>query len=114
MLLPDIWSGSALSLAPELQRLKREIVMPRYLFHLSDAEDTFLDDVGKELEDSLAAHAHALRIVEKARRFIPDSAKGTWKIRVTLATGQSVMTVISPGVDELPQEPFRSEEHTSE
>jgi hypothetical protein len=80
--------------------------MPRYLFHLSDGEDTFVDDAGKELEDSLAAHAHALRIVEKARRFIPESAKSTWKIRVTLATGQAVMTVIAPGVEELPREPF--------
>ena len=28
--------------------------MPRYLFHLSDGEDTFIDDTGKELEDSPA------------------------------------------------------------
>ena len=63
--------------------------MPRYLFHLSDGEGTlFLDDTGKELEDSLAAHAHALRIMEKVRRFLPDADKSTWKIRITLATGQ--------------------------
>jgi hypothetical protein len=80
--------------------------MPRYLFHLLDGEDTFVDEAGKDLEDSLAAHGHALRIVEKVRRFIPDAAKSTWKIRVTLATGQSVMTVISPGIEELPQGPF--------
>src|SRR5215210_7482975 len=83
-----------------------EAVMPRYLFHLSDGEDTFIDDTGKELEDSPAAHAHALRIIEKMRRFIPDADKSTWKIRITLASGQSVMTVISRGVAELPQRPF--------
>jgi hypothetical protein len=80
--------------------------MPRYLFHLSDGEDTFIDDTGKDLEDSLAAHAHALRIIEKVRRFIPDADKSTWKIRITFATGQSVLTVISRAIEELPQRPF--------
>ncbi|MDF2970408.1 MAG: hypothetical protein K0R61_858 [Microvirga sp.] len=80
--------------------------MPRYLFHLSDGEDVFADDTGKELNDNLAAHAHALRIIDKVRRFIPDADKSTWKIRITLPTGQSVMTVISPGVDEQPQRLF--------
>ena len=80
--------------------------MPRYLFHLSDGEDTFIDDTGKELDDSPAAHAYALRVIEKMRRFIPDADKSTWKIRITLASGQSVMTVISRGVAELPQRPF--------
>jgi hypothetical protein len=77
--------------------------MPRYLFHLSDGEDVFADDTGKELNDSLAAHAHALRIIDKVRRFIPDADKSTWKVRITLVTGQSVMTVISPSVDEQPR-----------
>jgi len=80
--------------------------MPRYLFHLSDGEDTFIDDTGKELEDSPAAHAHALRIIEKMRQFIPDGDKSTWKIRIISASGQSVLTVISRGVEELPQRPF--------
>ena len=40
--------------------------MPRYLFHLSDGEDLFIDDEGKELEDSEAAHVHALRIIDKS------------------------------------------------
>lgn len=80
--------------------------MPRYLFHLSDGEDTFIDDTGKELDDSPAAHAYALRVIEKMRRFIPDADKSTWKIRITLASGQSVMTVVSRGVAELPQRSF--------
>ena len=74
--------------------------MPHYLFHLSDGEDTFIDDTGKHLEDSRAAHVHALRIIEKIRRLIPDAANSTWKIRITLATGHSVMTVISPALGE--------------
>ena len=74
--------------------------MPHYLFHLSDGEDLFIDDEGKQLEDSGAAHLHALRIIEKIRRFIPDAANSTWKIRITLASGQSVMTVISPALGE--------------
>ena len=80
--------------------------MPRYFFHLSDGEDAFVDDTGKELNDSLAAHAHALRIIEKVRQFIPDADKSTWKIRITLESGQSVITVISREVEELPQMPF--------
>src|SRR5215207_106610 len=77
-----------------------ETVMPHYLFHLSDGEDLFIDDEGKQLEDSGAAHLHALRIMDKVRRFIPDAANSTWKIRITLASGQSVMTVISPALGE--------------
>jgi hypothetical protein len=61
--------------------------MPHYLFHLSDEENTYFDDTGKQLEDSRAAHAHALRIIEKVRRFIPDADKSTWRIRITLLTG---------------------------
>jgi hypothetical protein len=92
--------------AQELQKLAGEIVMPHYLFHLSDEEDTYFDDTGKQLEDSRAAHAHALRIIEKVRRFIPDADKSTWRIRITLSTGQSVMTVISRAVGDAPPKPF--------
>src|SRR5829696_8546120 len=83
-------------------------IHPRQTFRdsLSDGEDTFIDDTGKELEDSPAAHAHALRIIEKMRQFIPDGDKSTWKIRIISASGQSVLTVISRGVEELPQRPF--------
>ena len=81
--------------------------MPRYLFHLSDGEDTFNDDTGKQLDDSGAAHTHALRIMDQVRRFVPEAANRTWKIRITLASGQSVMTVISPAVGEAPSRPFR-------
>ena len=52
--------------------------MPHYLFHLSDEENTYFDDTGKQLEDSRAVHAHALRIIEKVRHFIPDADKSTW------------------------------------
>ena len=69
--------------------------MPRYLFHLADDEHTFLDEEGKQLEDSRAAHEHALRIIGKLRQFIPDSANRTFKIRITLPSGQSIMTVIA-------------------
>ena len=61
--------------------------MPRYLYHLSDGEDTFIDDTGKELEDSPAAHAHALRVIEKLRGFIPDADKSTWKMRISWRVG---------------------------
>ena len=80
--------------------------MPHYLFHLSDGKDTFLDDTGKQLEDNRAAHAHALRIIEKIRRLVSDAANSTWKIRITLATGHSVMTVISPALGEAPSKSF--------
>jgi hypothetical protein len=80
--------------------------MPHYLFHLSDHEHTFLDDTGKQLDDTAAAHVHALRMIEKIRRFVPDADTRTWKIRITLATGEAVMTVISPAFGEQPQQPF--------
>src|SRR3954469_14209353 len=83
-----------------------ETVMPHYLFHLSDGEDLFIDDEGKELEDSQAAHLHALRIIEKIHRFVPEAANSRWKIRITLATGESVMTVICPALGEPPSKPF--------
>jgi hypothetical protein len=80
--------------------------MPHYLFHLSDGEDLFVDDEGNQLEDSGAAHLHALRIIENAHRLIPDAANSRWKIRITLATGQSVMTVISPALGQAPSKAF--------
>ena len=80
--------------------------MPHYLFHLSDEEDTYFDDTGKQLEDSRAAQVHALRIIEKVRRFVPDADKSTWRIMITLPTGQSVMTVISRAVGDAPSKPF--------
>jgi hypothetical protein len=106
VITPAVWPLHAVSPAQELQRLAGEIVMPHYLFHLSDEENTYFDDTGKQLEDSRAAHAHALRIIEKVRRFIPDADKSTWRIRITLPTGQSVMTVISRAVGDGPQKPF--------
>ena len=71
--------------------------MPRYFFHLSDGEQTFIDDNGKQLEDARAAHSHALLLIDKIREFIPEATNSTWKIKIMIATGQSVMTVISPG-----------------
>ena len=72
--------------------------MPRYLFHLSDEEDTFIDDTGKELEDGRAAHAHGLGIIEQVRRFVPGAENSTWKVRITLATRHAVTTVISRAI----------------
>jgi hypothetical protein len=80
--------------------------MPRYLFHLSDDEHTFLDEEGKQLEDSRAAHEHALRIIDKARQFIPNSANSTFKLRITLPSGQSIMTVIAPPLGAPTTKPF--------
>lgn len=73
----------------------------------SSAPHAFIDDTGKELEDSRAAHAHSLRIMEQVQRFVPGAENSTWKVRITLATGHSVMTVISRAVGERPQKPFR-------
>jgi hypothetical protein len=103
--LTENWGGVGIVLSPGLQT-PRGPVMPRYLFHLSDGKDTFIDDTGKDLGDSPAAHAHALRIIEKIRRLIPDADKSTWKIRIMSTSGQSMLTVISPGVEGLPQRPF--------
>ena len=80
--------------------------MPHYFFHVSDGKDTYIDDAGKQLDDSRAAHEHALRILEKVRRFVPDADTSTLRIRITLATGQAVMTVISRAVEDAPQKPF--------
>ena len=78
--------------------------MPHYLFHFSDGEDLLRRR--STAEDSGAAHLHALRIIENAHRLIPDAANSRWKIRITLATGQSVMTVISPALGQAPSKPF--------
>ena len=74
--------------------------MPRYLFHLSDGQGSFIDDQGKELGDIHAAHEHALQMIEKVHQFIPDATSATWKIRVTLGSGQSLMTVVAPAIGE--------------
>jgi|SoiMethySBSTD1v2_1073268.scaffolds.fasta_scaffold578377_3 hypothetical protein len=104
--LTEYWGGVGIVSPVRAADNKGETVMPRYLFHLSDGKDTFIDDTGKELGDSPAAHAHALRIIEKIRRLMPDADKSTWKIRIMSTSGRSMLTVISPGVEGLPQRPF--------
>ena len=91
--------------ASSVKKMKGEDVMTRYFFHLSDGEDSFMDDEGKQLADSQAAHEHALRIIEKVYRFVPEAVNSTWKIKITLESGQSVMTVIVPALSAL-CEPF--------
>ena len=80
--------------------------MPRYFFHLSDGEQTFIDETGKQLQDARAAHTHALVLIDKIREFIPEATNSTWKIKIVIATGQSVVTVISPAARHAPPKAF--------
>jgi hypothetical protein len=73
--------------------------MSLYLFQLSGGQDSFIDDQEKELPDIHAAHEHALRIIEKVHRFIPDATTATWKSG-SRSGGQSPMTVVAPAIAE--------------
>jgi hypothetical protein len=72
--------------------------MPKYFFNISDGSLSFVDERGKELSDLHEAHLHALRILEKMLHLIPDHITASCKIKITLDSGETVLTVIHPSL----------------
>ena len=68
--------------------------MPRYIFNVLDGSLSFTDERGKELSSLQEAHLHALRILEKMIHPIPDHVTASCKIKITLGSGETVLTVI--------------------
>ena len=68
--------------------------MPRYFFNVLDGSVSFSDERGKELSSLQEAHLHALRILEKMIHLIPDHVTASCKIKITLGSGETVLTVI--------------------
>jgi len=72
--------------------------MPIYFFNVSDGNLSFVDEKGKDLSDPHQAHIHTIRILEKMIHLIPDYITASCKINITLATGETVLTVIHPSL----------------
>jgi hypothetical protein len=72
--------------------------MPRYFFNLSEGTLSFVDERGKELPDLHEAHFHALCILEKMLRLIPDHITASCKINITLSNREPLLTVIHPSL----------------
>ena len=72
--------------------------MPRYFFNVVDGSVSFTDERGKELSSLQEAHLHALRILEKMLYLIPDHVTANCKIKITLSSGETVLTVIHPAL----------------
>jgi hypothetical protein len=72
--------------------------MPRYFFNVLDGSLSFTDERGKELSNLQEAHLHALRILEKMLHLIPDHVTASCKIKITLDSGETVLTVIHPSL----------------
>src|SRR4051812_43675039 len=64
-----------------------------YFNFISHDKDEILDFEGVELEDWLAAHRHAVRIVKQTVPFIPDDWRG-WRIQVTDESRRNVLSVL--------------------
>ena len=72
--------------------------MPRYFFHVAEGEEHFPDEQGQELAGLPDAHACALSLIEKFLRLIPDWPTADCRIRITLASGEPVLTVLFPAL----------------
>ena len=70
--------------------------MPRYFFHVVEGEEHFPDEHGQELAGLPEAHTYALCLIDKFIRFIPDWPTANCRIRITLASGETVLTVVFP------------------
>ena len=80
------------------QENRRAEEMPRYFFNVLDGSLSFTDERGKELSSLHDAHLHALRILEKMLQLIPDHVTTGCKIKITLESGETVLTVIHPSL----------------
>jgi hypothetical protein len=66
-----------------------------YFNFLSHDNDEILDCEGVELVDWLAAHRHAVRIVNQTAPFIPEGPDGRgWRIQVTDESRTHVLSVL--------------------
>jgi hypothetical protein len=72
--------------------------MPRYFFHVVEGEEHFPDEQGQELAGLFEAHTYALRLIDKVLRFAPDWPAADCRIRITLASGEPVLTVLVPAL----------------
>ena len=72
--------------------------MPKYFFNILDGSVSFSDERGKELSNLQEAHLHALRILEKMLHLIPDHVTASCKIKITLDSSETVLTVIHPSL----------------
>jgi hypothetical protein len=72
--------------------------MPRYFFSLVDGKYSAEDEYGKELDSLYEAHLHALRMFQKLVEFIPDSLSPNCRIKITLESGEPVLTVFLPAL----------------
>jgi hypothetical protein len=72
--------------------------MPRYFFHVVEGEQHFPDEQGQELAGLFEAHTYALCLIDKVLRFAPDWPAADYRIRITLASGEPVLTVLVPAL----------------
>ena len=72
--------------------------MPRYFFNVLDDSLSFTDERGKELSNLQEAHIHALRILEKMLHLIPDHVSPSCRVKITLDSGETILTVIHPSL----------------
>jgi hypothetical protein len=75
----------------------RSLIVPRYLFRFSSGKEFVPDNVGTELPNLKAAHLHAVELIDKTVRFMSDVSDWRgWRIVVTDATEQPLLTVLFP------------------
>ena len=72
--------------------------MPRYFFDVLEGEQHFPDEQGQELAGLPEAHTYALGLIDKFLRLVPDWPAADCRIRITLASGEPVLTVLFPAL----------------
>jgi hypothetical protein len=73
--------------------------MPRFYFHLSSPGQEFLDVVGSDSSDLVAAHSRAVLLADRVTTYpfadcAPDFRR--WTVKVVDETQQTVINVIFP------------------
>jgi hypothetical protein len=74
------------------------MIMPRFYFHLSNSQECFRDNMGRDLPDLAAAHARAQRLARRMMLFSnltsyePDWRR--WTIAVTDDRKGPILTVL--------------------
>jgi hypothetical protein len=72
--------------------------MPRFYFHLSQADEVFRDNVGSDVSDLAAAHFRALQLANRVISFSGLAGRGPdwrrWTVNITDQNQQPVVTLI--------------------
>jgi hypothetical protein len=73
--------------------------MQRFYFHFASKDRFVHDDQGAELGGLASAHLHALRLIVRTMRFMPEAEPERWTVQIADDKGAVLLTVLFPSAD---------------